>query len=181
MNMSMNKYLRRFRKEEKGSIYTVEFVIIFPMFFVAFMFGFELSMNSIHQMRLDRGLEVTTREIRLNTSKQFTHDTLKKTICANTGGLKDCETNLRLEMIPTNPRTFTSLPASADCINSAQPVSPVRGWSLGQQHDLMLLRACYRYIPMWGQYGLGRALDENGAKDGFAEMVAISAFVQEPR
>jgi len=45
----------------------------------------------------------------------------------------------------------------------------------------MLLRACYRYIPMWGQYGLGRALDENGAKDGFAEMVAISAFVQGPR
>ena len=181
MNMRMKKHLRRFRKEEKGSNYLIEFVIMFPLLFMAFMFGFELSMQSIRQIQLDRGLEVTTREVRLNTSKHFTHDTLKQTICANTGGLKDCNANLRLEMVPTNPRTFTALPARADCINAAEPVAPVRGWSLGQQHELMLMRACYRYVPMWNKSGLGLALDLNGAEDGYAEMVAISAFVQEPR
>ena len=182
MNIRMNKFLRRFRKEEKGSVYLIEFVIMAPLLFMTFFFGFELSMHSIRQMQLDRGLEVTTREVRLNTSVQFTHDALKSAICANSGGLADCEDNLRLEMITTNPRTFASLPSDADCINTAQPVTPVRGWSLGQQHELMLLRACYRFVPLWNNIGLGSVLDTNdGSDDGYAKMVSISAFVQEPR
>lgn len=179
MNMRMKNYLRRFRKEEKGSVFLIEFMVMAPMLFFMFFFGFELSMHSIRQMQLDRGLEVTTREVRLNTAVDFTHDVLKQTICANAGGLENCNDNLRLEMVTRNARGFTPMPEHADCINSSEEVTPVRGWSLGKEHELMMMRACYRFVPMWGKFGLGAELDANG--DGYAEMVSVSAFVQEPR
>lgn len=179
MNMRMKNYLRRFRKEERGSVFVIEFVILVPALFIPFFFGFEMSMHSIRQMQLDRAVEVTTRQIRLNTSKQFTHETIVKTICANSGGLQDCEGNLRLEMVQKNLRAYTPIDVNADCINAAEPVAPVRGWNLGEEHELMILRACYRYVPLWNKMGLGKELDKND--DGYGEMVSISAFSQEPK
>lgn len=179
MIMRLKNHLRRFRKEEVGAIFILEFMILAPLLFSAFFFGFDLSMHSIRQMLLDRGLEVTTREVRLNTSMQFSHDDLKRAICINTGGLDDCEENLKLEMISMNPRTFTGLPAMPDCVNVGQPVAPLRGWSLGKQHELMLLRACYLFKPVFGMASLGAAMNKDS--EGRSKMVSISAFVQEPR
>ena len=86
---------------------------------------------------------------------------------------------MRLEMTAINPREFTGLPALPDCVDLPEAVSPVRGWSLGQQHELMMLRACYRFEPVFGSFGLGKLLGTDG--EGYGKMVAISAFVQEPR
>lgn len=178
MNMRMKNYLRRFRKEERGSVFVIEFVILVPALFIPFFFGFEMSMHSIRQMQLDRALEITTREVRLFTGAEYTHDTIVKTICANSGGLNDCEQNLRLEMVQKDPRAYTPLETRADCINSSEEVAPVRGWTLGEEHELMFMRACYRYVPLWNKMGLGKELDKDG--DGYGEMVSISAFSQEP-
>ena len=82
-------------------------------------------------------------------------------------------------MTPVNPRNFAGLPSMPDCTNAPQPVTPVRGWSLGQQHELMLLRACYKYDPVFGSFGLGASLGTDDA--GRGTMVSMSAFVQEPR
>ena len=38
--------LSRFRKEESGAAYTVEFVIMLPLLFVTFAFGVELTTHS---------------------------------------------------------------------------------------------------------------------------------------
>ncbi len=171
--------LNRFGKEESGATYTLEFVILFPLLFIAFMFGVELTTHANRQFQLDRGVEVTTRIVRLNTSTQYTHDDLKQAICDNSGGLSNCESALQLEMMPMNPRQFTGLPSMPDCADTSLPVNPVRGWSLGQQHELMLLRACYKFKPYVASFGLGKLLatDDNGN----GTMVALSAFVQEPR
>lgn len=171
--------LSRFRKEESGAAYTVEFVVMLPLLFISFAFGVELTTHSNRQFQLDHGLEVTTRAIRLNTASQFTHDNIKQTICEFTGGLDECDSRIRLEMIPVNPRDFVGLPAMPDCTNAPHPVNPVRGWSLGQQHELMLLRACYKFSPVFGSLGLGKLLGTDDA--GLGTMVSMSAFVQEPR
>lgn len=171
--------LKRFRKEEAGAIYTLEFVVMFPLLLMALAFGVELTTHANRQFQVDRALDVTTRAIRLNTATQFTHENIKDVICANSGGLDECDTKMRLEMISINPRSFVSLPAQPDCTDTPQPVNPVRGWSLGQQHELMMLRACYKYKPVFGAFGLGALLGTDG--EGYGKMVAISAFVQEPR
>ena len=85
-------------------------------------------------------------------------------------------------MIPVNPRDFVGLPAMPNCTNAPHPVNPVnplRGWSLGEQHELMLLRACYKFSPVFGSLGLGKLLGTDDA--GLGTMVSMSAFVQEPR
>lgn len=170
--------LRRFRKEDDGAIIALEFMIMAPLIFSAFFMGVEMGLYSIRQMLLDRGLEVTTREVRLNTDMYFEHDDLKRAICQNAGNLPGCMDNLRLEMVPTNPRAFTGLPATVDCVDTSQPVTPVRGWALGKQHDLMILRACYKFKPIFPTTGLGASFSKDG--NGEVAMSTISAFVQEP-
>ena len=86
---------------------------------------------------------------------------------------------MRLEMITVNPREFTGLPSAPDCTNAPHEVTPVRGWSLGKQHDLMLMRACYQYEPFVTKFGLGKLLASES--NGKGSMIAMSAFVQEPR
>ena len=178
MISSLKNHLRRFRKSQDGGMLTLEFAILMPMLIYAFFFGIELSIYSIRQMQLDRGLEVTTREVRLNTGLQFEHDDLKRAICINSGGIEGCEENLMLEMAPVNLREFTGLPAMTECYDASAPVNPQRGWSLGQQHEVMLLRACYKFKPGFGFWGLGQKLQKDG--EGLAMMASMSTFVQEP-
>lgn len=146
---------------------------------MALMFGVELTTHANRQFQVDRALEVTTRAIKLNTAANLSHNDLKTFICQNSGGLDNCDANMRLEMTPINPRDFAGFPSLPDCIDQSEPVSPIRGWTLGQQHELMILRACYNFEPVFGSLGLGKLLGTDGA--GMGKMVAISAFVQEPR
>lgn len=171
--------LNRFRKEDAGAIYTLEFAVMFPVLCMTLFYGVELTTHANRQFQLDRGLEVTTRIIRLNTAIEYSHDDLKQAICDNAGGLDDCESNMRLELLPMDLRAYTGLPSTADCTNSPLTVTPVRGWSLGEQHELMVMRACYEYIPFMSSLGLGKLL--GSGENGKGEMIAISAFVQEPR
>jgi len=170
--------LNRFVKEDVGAMHTVEFAVMFPLLCAALLFGVELTTHSNRQFQLDRGLEVTTRAIRLHTGSALSHAQVKQSICDNAGGLNDCVENLKLEMIPMNPRAFTSLPSTPDCTSAPAPATPVRGWSVGQQHELMLMRACYQYDPVMPFIGLGRELADDS--NGKGTMVSISAFVQEP-
>lgn len=178
MITELKSRIRRFRSDEDGAIYTWEFAILLPILCLTLVYGVELTVHANRQFQLERGLEVTTRAIRLNTGQTFSHDEIKRTLCRNAGGLSDCEDNMRLELHPTNARAFTPLPATADCNSTTTEVTPVRGFNLGETHDLMLMRACYSYVPFMPNVGLG-ALIGNGA-NGKGTMTAVSAFVQEP-
>ncbi|WP_232222799.1 TadE/TadG family type IV pilus assembly protein [Sulfitobacter guttiformis] len=174
----MKKALRQFGKKEDGSAIVFEFMIMVPLVFGVFFMALELGMYSIRQMLLDRSVDRTAREIRINTSANITHDSIKNMICENSGGLTNCASQLRLEMIVVDPRNFAGLPERADCIDTALDPRPVRGFTPGQRHNLMMLRACYNFSPIFPTTGLGFAYAKNS--DGKAAMSTISAFVQEP-
>jgi hypothetical protein len=170
--------LRRFRKNEDGSAMMLEFVIFVPLLFTTFLMAVELGVYSMRQMFLDRGLDVAVRHVRLSTNLPIAHDDLKEIICENAGFLEDCQSSLRLEMAVVSPRNFNGLSASVDCIDTAEDSNPVQGFALGREHDLMLLRACVRFDPVFPTSGLGASFDKDG--NGKAHMVSMSAFVQEP-
>jgi Flp pilus assembly protein TadG len=171
--------LKRFRQEEAGAVYTLEFAVMLPVLFMTLMYGVELTTHANRQFQLDRGLEVTARIIRLNTSSEYSHDDIQQAICDNAGGLDDCNNNMRLELLPMDVRAYTGLPETADCTNSPLTVTPVRGWSVGDQHELMIMRACYEYTPFMSSLGLGKLLASGS--NGKGQMISVSAFVQEPR
>lgn len=169
----------RFWRDEDGQV-AIEFVIITPLLFTLFMTAMELGVYSMRQMWLDRGLDIAVRQVRLNTSNIPTHDALKDTICVNAGFLPDCQNSLKLEMIRVDPRSFSTLDGDVDCVDRSLPIASQEdpNYITGNEHDLMMLRACVKFTPVFPTTGLGFAFDKDGA--GQASMTAMSAFVQEP-
>ena len=178
MTRKRRTFLRRFRRDEDGATPVIEFVIMFPLLITLLLTAFELSIFAFRQNWLDRGLDLAVRDVRLNTGSSYTHVQLKQMICEYSGFLKNCQDHLKLEMNPINPRAFAGFAGTADCVDVAQPLLPSRSFVHGSEHELMLLRACYLYDPVFARLGLGRAMTVDGNR--YFPMVSLSAFVQEP-
>lgn len=178
MIRKLNSFLRRFGRDEDGSM-MVEFALAVPLIFTLFLTSVELGIYSMRQVFLDRGVDMTVRNVRLGTGVQYTHTQLKSQICDFAGNLPDCESALRLSLTPVNIRTFNGIGNAADCVDLSQPIEPPSVFSLGLDNEMMLVRACYMFKPVFPSTGLGYAFTKDGS--GRSKMVSISAFVQEPR
>ncbi|MCR8826030.1 TadE/TadG family type IV pilus assembly protein [Pseudosulfitobacter koreensis] len=178
MTRFLTKGLRRFRKEE-GGFMVAEFALAIPLIFTLFLTSVELGIYTVHQMFLDRGMDMSIRMVRLNTAKNYTHAELKDMICDYSAILPDCKAQLRVEMNLVDMRSFAGLPSRADCVDISKPITPLRTFTRGSDHSIMLIRGCYMFDPIFRMNGLGEAYTKDGA--GHAQMVSTSAFVQEPR
>lgn len=178
MTRRLAQRLGRFGRKDDGGIFLIEFCLMFPIIFGAFVMAFELSVYSMRHMSLDRGLDIAVRYIRLNTNEPIKHDDIKSLICRNAGFVEDCRSTLRLEMVSVNPRSFATFDPEPDCVDTSKDATPVRGFNLGKEHEMMIMRACVKFKPVFASTGLGYALEKDGS--GRARMVAVAAFVQEP-
>ena len=170
--------MKRFLKDE-GASATIEFVIWFPMFITLFLSCVELGLITVRHTMLERGLDMAVRDVRLGTGRTpENHDELKDLICGYAGFIPDCRATLRLEMRPIEMRAFAALSPNADCVDLSQPVLPLREFATGLSNQVMVLRACVKFDPVFPTTGLGRALATDGS--GQAALIATSAFVQEP-
>jgi hypothetical protein len=153
---------------------------VIPLIFTIFMTSVEMGIYSMRQMFLDRGLDMAVRNIRLNTGANYTHLQVKDMVCNFAGFIDNCDSQLQLEMRPVDLRAFQTLNWEADCTDASQPIAPVRTFIQGGQHEMMLLRACYKFEPIFATSGLGYAMSQNADGAGMAKMLSVSAFVQEP-
>ncbi len=171
------KFLSRFRKGEDGQM-MIEFALAIPLVFTLFLTSVELGIYAVRQNFLDRGLDMAIRDVRLNTGTLFTHQEIKDRICGYSGFLPDCDIALKLQMTPVNPRGFTGIAGNAECADVSLPVTPSQIFVHGSEHQLMLMRACYVFKPVFPSTGLGKAFTKDGS--GRVAMYSLSAFVQEP-
>lgn len=169
--------LRRFLREEGGNA-SVEFVLVFPAYLALMLMSIELGFVTLRHTLLERGLDIAVREVRLGTGTAPQHDEIKDLICQNALMIRDCATTLRLEMRSADIRAFNSLDTTADCTDAAEPTKPVKQFVNGQQNQLMLLRACLRFDPLFPDDALGSALTKDAS--GQSSIVSMTAFVQEP-
>ncbi|MCR9126816.1 MAG: pilus assembly protein [Rhodobacteraceae bacterium] len=170
--------LARFLRKDDGSA-TVEFAILFMPMFTFLMSSVEVGMIHIHHAMLERAVDMTVRDIRLGTGNAPQHDEIKRIICDRAGFIDNCSDNLRLEMVRLNPRAWAGIEATPDCTDQSEDVQPVRTFVNGQSNDLMFLRACAKFDPVFPTLGMGENLIKDGA--GQFALVSSSAFVQEPR
>ncbi|MFD1160014.1 TadE/TadG family type IV pilus assembly protein [Roseovarius aestuarii] len=181
MRHLLGKYLRRFRRSEDGNA-SVEFIIIAPLFITLVTMSIELGFVTIRHTMLERGLDIAVRQIRLGTGDPGNHDQIKQVICDNSVGvLLDCDGQLRLEMQPVDPRAYATLDATPKCVENAHSVDPVdydTDFTSGTANELMVLRACYRYDPIFPTEVMGSAMTKDD--DGKPFIVSTTAFVQEP-
>ena len=168
--------IRKFFDDKKGSA-SVEFAMVAPIYLAAVLSVFESGWLMTKNMMLERGLDLTVREIRLGVSGKTEHDQFKETICDYARILRDCEANMILEVTPIT--TAADIPAgSAICRDRTTPDAPALNFNLGQRSDIMYVRACVIVDPIVPGLGLGLQLPKDGS--GGFQMIAHSAFVNEP-
>ena len=170
--------IRHFRQREDGNA-TLEFAIIIPAFLMILMSTVELGLVNIRQSQLERALDQTVRELRLSTGEPAQHDQIRDRVCALSGFIENCATSLRLEMVSQDPFNWTGINPEPDCVSRIEDVQPVRTFTNGQSNELMLIRACMKFRPIFSDWGLGGDLGKDA--DGRVSLFAASAFVQEPR
>lgn len=178
MMSSIRTFASRFRRDEDGTS-TIEFAVYFTVFFMVFAAGVEIAYINLRHSMLERAVDLTVRDIRISTGAIPTYAEVKARICADATILDDCDGNLMLEMVETNPRNFWSFDPNPDCRNAEEDPRPVRTFTPGKDNALMLLRACLKYKPMMPTTQFGKKL--NTDTQGYAQMIVTSAFVQEPR
>lgn len=164
-------------RNEDGNA-SVEFVIVVPVFIAMMIMSIELGYVTLRQTMLERGLDIAVRDIRLSTSSSPQHSEIKQTICDEAMIIPNCSSNLRLEMISADPRNFAGINPVPDCVDLSQPAKPLRAFENGQSNELMILRACAIYDPIFPEDMLGEKLIK--ASNGQPAFVSMSAFVQEP-
>ncbi len=174
----LRRFLRRKAQEEDGTA-TIPFVILFPAFMVIVLSSIEMGILTVRQVMLERGLDLTVRNLRLGVWAAPTHTDIKRAICNNAGLIPDCMNSLLVELQPVNKTTWQPLTPNATCVNKSLPVQPVTAFNPGASDEMMLIRACVKVKPMAPLTGLGMQLHKDPS--GEYALVSTSAFVNEPR
>ncbi len=169
--------LRAFRTEEDGSG-TLEFILILPFYLILFTSAYEGGVLSTRHVMLERGLDVTVREVRIGRIPDPTNDILSARICEAASIIPDCLDNIRLEMLVREPRAFANIGA-IDCVDRSVVNQPAVTFNnTGDNNELMILRACVLFDPMLPTSGLGKAIPKKSG--GAYALVATSSYVMEP-
>lgn len=169
--------LRDFARSESGNG-TLEFVLAVPFMFVIFGSAMEGGMLSTHHVMLERGLDLTVREVRIGLLSNPDHEKLSDRICEYALIIPDCKKNIRLEMMTADPRNWSDPSRLIHCVDRSEEGSPEIDIANGVNNQLMILRACVLFDPMLPGSGLGKALPKQS--QGAFALTATSSYVMEP-
>lgn len=177
--LSCYKRMRRTAQAEGGNA-TVEFVLVFPVIMAIFLASFELGLLQLRHTMLERGLDVAVRTVRLSTNAMPDYATLRDDICEQAMLVVDCSNSLKLEMIRLDPWSSFADVEAPDCIDRPVDFTPARTWTEGGANDLILLRACVLFDPLFPTTGIGYQLSSDFDNEGTYALTAKTIFVAEP-
>ena len=168
---------RLLRVREDGTA-TIEFVIIFPVVVTLLVGSLEIGFYMARTAFLDRSLEMNIRELRLGNLEPATHAQLAQQICEDANFSGDCPNEVLIELQPISTDDWNIPTSSISCVNRVDDIQPVVTFEVGQEDEIMLVRACVVIEPIFGTtgYALGLPKEEGG---GFL-ISAASTFVNEP-
>ena len=164
-----------FSNDENGSA-SVEFVMVAPVFLAIVFSMFEAGWLMTQSMMLERGLDLTVRDLRLGNYAKPSHDDFKKTICENTKIIRNCEDNIVLEVVAVNGSS--PAPTSPVCRDRTTSDEPVTTFTPGAETQITFIRACVIIDPIMPGMGLGLHLPKD--ESGGMALVTYSAYVSEP-
>lgn len=186
--------LRRFRDSEEGTA-TISVALWAPFMVSIALSTVEMGAMTIRQVSLERALDETIREVKLETGTTWTHSDMKDNICDRASVLTNCEYLLHLEMLSVDMREYVSPDEQAECTDTVKllttensdgeeisledRLTPQRNFENGQAHQTMVLRACYKYKPISPLSYLGGAIPKDD--EGYTAVVSTGLFVYEPQ
>jgi hypothetical protein len=172
----MSKVLCSFLRDQRGAA-TLEFVIVFPILMWFVMMVFETGFLATRLVLLEHGLDVASRNLRLGIEPGIDHERLKQRVCDNSRILVNCERDLVLEVVELD--LSSAYPHNqANCIDRTEEIEPTITFNPGGRNRIMFVRACMVVDPIFP--GLGVTLGLNRDNSGGLQMVAYTAFMNEP-
>lgn len=169
--------LRAFGRDDEG-IAAVEFAMSFPFIFLLFIFAVELGLIMTKTVMLEHSLDMAMRDLRLGRMENPTSDKLKDEICDRLAIIDNCRSQIMIELQPINTNNWVMPNQPVSCVDRDEEIQPVVSFTLGQQNQIMLVRACVLVEPLFPATGIGALLPKD-SQGGFG-MAAYSAFVNEP-
>lgn len=164
-------------REDDGTA-TIPFIIFLPFFLLLVMSALEMGTIMLRHVMLERALDMSVRDLRLGVWSNPTHDNFKRVVCNRAGVIPDCLNVLLIELRPIDMATWTPLANGPICVDRAEPIKPVTTFSSGTGDQLMLIRACAKFDPLFPTSGLGFQLPKDNT--GAYALTAATAFVNEP-
>jgi hypothetical protein len=116
------------------------------------------------------------RELRLGKMPNANQTMIKQKICNNMTMVDSCMDNLLVEVTPLSNWVMPS--TKTTCLDLQTKIVPVVQLNIGQQNQLMLVRACLVQDMIFPTTGLGMSLPKN--YNGDFNLIAASAYVNEP-
>jgi hypothetical protein len=166
-----------FARSEAGTA-TIPFVIFVPFYITLVMSSLEMGMMMIRHVMLERAVDLSVRNLRLGVWVPPTHEELKRTICNHAGVIPDCMNTVVIELRPVSKETWQPLSSGPTCVDRANPIQPLTEFNGGTGDDMMLIRACAKFDPMFPMTGLGFHMPKDNT--GAYALVSSTAFVNEP-
>lgn len=173
----LSRLTRRARSEDGTS--TVPFVIFVPLFMTMVMSSTEMGTMLFRQVMLERGLDLAVRDLRLGIWVPANSDQLKQRICNYAGVIPSCTQAMLVELRPVSKSTWSPLGSGPVCVDRTAVVQPVTAFNAGASNDMMLVRACVKFVPIFPTNGFGFGMPKDNT--GAYALVSSSAFVNEPR
>ncbi len=176
-HLSLKRTFARFKRDEGNA--TIEFVIFFPLMVSLLLSTVEIGILTIRQVLLEHAVDLTVRDLRLGNLNNPTQDSLRDLICERSALALNCSDSLLIELRPVSTVTWTPLSVDTTCKDRNNgDINPVVALVPGQSHEMVLIRVCAVFKPIFPTTKLGIHLsrDEYG---GYA-IVTSSAFVNEP-
>ncbi len=168
--------LKRFLCESGTA--TVEFVVAVPVILMIFMASFESGFFMIRSVMLEQAVDMTMREVRLGHFPVVDATTLKADICGRIILVTDCNTSMMIEMDRVTTDTWEMPQDHATCVNRNQSTQPAVTMEIGQQNEMILVRACIMQRALFPSTGIALNLPLNGS--GEYPLYSKSAYVVEP-
>jgi hypothetical protein len=169
--------LNRFRRGEEATAAT-EFVVLFPLVILIFCTAFEAAALTLRQAMLDVAAGEVTRELRLSSGATPGAAELVAFVCDKAVVFPDCENAVSIELAPVDTETWEVSRATMQCIDRDDGFVPVQSYVAGGGNDVMLVRICAVFEPIFPTLGLGAQLTRVNESD--YALVAAAAFVNEP-
>ncbi|SIS95338.1 hypothetical protein SAMN05421759_107134 [Roseivivax lentus] len=168
--------LRHFRQNEDGTM-VLPFTLWITIFLSLIVSTIELGTMTIRQTVMERAVDTAMRDLKIGKLPGDAA-TLKAAICDGASILPSCAENLHLEMIRLDMEEWQQPAARADCVDTGAVATPHRTFQQGDAHEVMLVRACFKYKPITPLGGFNASLPKD--ENGYTALVSSSAFVNEP-
>lgn len=167
----------RWWRRETGTA-TVEFVLVFPLVTFVFFAALETGLFMTRHVMFDRAVDMAMRDLRLGLIPVPKSETLKKAICDRSVLMEDCAAALKIELSIIDTATWVFPEVPVDCVDRSKPMKPSLDPNVGEENDIMLVRACITADAMFPTTGIALRLPQDG--NGGYYIASVSGFVNEP-